>query len=273
MSESAEQKIANLAGHYILCGAGRTGRNIIKRFCEMNTPFVVIEQDSKAIEKLKLLAQIYQQSLIYIEGDGTEDEILEQAGIRSAAGLFAALSDDKDNLFATLTARSLNPNLRIVTRVNDEKNNLEKLERAGANKVVSTDIIGGMRIASEMIRPEVVQFLDQMIRVTDKEKTLRFTELPVSKIKTPALVALFKESQQEDSPARVCIRDIGKYTGLLVVAIKSPDFEKSDKEDIFQIRKRYRFTLRGEVELQESDILVVIGTQDKLDEVTGTIAS
>ena len=138
--------------------------------------------------------------------------------------------------------------------------------KAGADRVVSSNLIGGMRIASEMIRPEVVKFLDQMLRVSEKEKTLRFTELPLDRLKIPALVELLVASQS--GAGRLCIRDIGKYTGLLVVAIKSPEVEDNIPDDVFQMRKRYRFTPRGDVELHPSDILVVIGTQVQLDEVT-----
>ena len=260
-------RIAQLNHHYILCGAGRTGLDIIDRFYELDATFVVVENNTDALHHVLEYARSHQRELLYVQGDATEDETLISAGIERAKGMISALSDDKDNLFATLTARSLNPNLRIVTRVEDEKSNSEKMLKAGADRVVSSNLIGGMRIASEMIRPEVVKFLDQMLRVSEKEKTLRFTELPLHRIKIPALVKLLDASQSGGE--RLCIRDIGKHTGLLVVAIKSPEVEDNAPHDVFQMRKRYRFTPRGDVELHPSDILVVIGTQVQLDEVTG----
>ncbi len=263
-----QTQIDRLTGHYILCGAGRTGANIADLFCDMNTRFVVIDQDMETIQHLIEYARQHHRQLLYVQGDATEDESLLAAGITRARGMIAALSEDKDNLFATLTARSLNPTLRIVTRVNDERNNREKMFKAGADRVISTDAIGGMRIASEMIRPEVVKFLDQMSHVREKEKTLRFTELPVCDIKVPEWMALLQASREQDD-ARVCIKDFGRYTGLLVVAIKSPDEADSPgAEDLYHIKKRYRFTPRGDVEVHFDDILVVIGTQDKLEEAT-----
>jgi Trk K+ transport system NAD-binding subunit len=270
VTETSDTNLAALQGHYVLCGAGRTGLDIIDRFCELGSTFVVVETNDEALESVKDHAAGYGSTLHYVKGDATEDEALLLAGIERAAGLVAALSADKDNLFAILTARSLNPGLRIVTRVNDAQNNREKLEKAGADRVISTDIIGGMRIASELIRPEVVRFLDQMMRVTEKEKTIRFTELSLDKIKVPALAELLEKSRQDGEP-HLQIKDIGKHTGLLVVAIKSPEEEESDHsdaDDLFHLRKRYRFTPRGDAELDPTDILVVIGTQDKLDEVT-----
>lgn len=264
-------EISRLNRHYILCGAGRTGRNIVARFCELNIPLVVIDNNPEAVAKSRKLAERHGNVVYTVVGDATEDDTLEQAGIKQAQGLVAALSEDRDNLFTTLTARSLNPTLRIISRVNDEKNNREKLEKAGATKVVSPDTIGGMRIASEMVRPEVVRFLDQMSQVTQKEKTLRFTQLPLSQITTPELVHLIEMSRRPAATTRLRIQDIGKYTGLLVVAVKSASEQQVDEngsEVLYEIKKRYRFAPRGDLELHPDDILMVIGTQDKLDEVT-----
>ncbi len=267
-------QIAKLKDHYILCGAGRTGIHIIERFFETQTPFVVIEQSVAVIEDVKeSLTETSGRQLLYIIDDATEDETLEQAGIVRAKGLITTLEDDKDNLFVTLTARALNPNVRIVARVNDDKFNKGKLEKAGADKVISTNTIGGLRMASEMIRPEAVDFLDQMVRVSEKKKTLRFVELPLSEIKTPqlrALIAAYKKAGDR-SHCGLRIRDIGQYTSLLVVAIKSREEEHSERQngDFYPLQKRYRFTPRGDEELCIDDILVVIGTQETLDEVLG----
>ncbi|RMF02783.1 MAG: hypothetical protein D6768_07440, partial [Chloroflexi bacterium] len=263
--------IESLSGHTILCGAGRTGRNIIERFCHLQVPFVVIEQDTGAIARAQNnVRKKFNLEFAVVTGDATEDDTLRRAGIERAAGLVAALSDDKDNLFATLTARSLNPKLRIVTRVNDEKNNRSKMEKAGADRVVSTEIIGGMRIASEMIRPEVVKFLDRMGNAAGK--TIRFTELPLANIRTPELAARREAlTQSPHGPEKLLIQDIGRHTGLLVVAVKSSrvDPETAQERDLFHLRKQYRFAPRGDFELHPDDILVVIGTQDTLNQITG----
>lgn len=262
-----------LSGHIILCGAGRTGRNIIERFCRLQVSFVVVEQDAKAASRTQeATLKKFNRELSIVAGDATEDETLHRAGIERAAGLIAALSDDKDNLFTTLTARSLNSTLRIVTRVNDEKSNRGKMEKAGANRVVSTDIIGGMRIASEMIRPEVVKFLDGMGSTAGK--TIRFTELPLTQIQTPALAAQIEALNQTPHHAeKLQIQDIGRHTGLLVVAVKSSMTHAGTTadRDLFHLRKRYRFAPRGDFELHPNDVLVVIGTQNTLDQITGAV--
>ena len=265
------ERINCLKNHYILCGAGRTGYHIAVEFVRRQVPFVVIDHSQTTLENLQKKLGQRGVDLLFVRGDGTEDEVLEQAGIQRARGLITAMGDDKDNLFAVLTSRSLNPNLRIVARVNDERLNRSKLEKAGADKVVSTNIIGGLRTASEMVRPDVVEFLDQMVQATEKDKTLRFTELPLTEIKIPELARLIEASQQDDETAySLRIQDIGRYTGLLVVAVKVPDLDSDDEPDDFlEKRRRYRFTPRGDVILEKDDILVVIGTQDKLDEVRG----
>lgn len=269
-----------LKDHYILCGAGRTGAHIAEEFFYRRLPLVVVEHNPDVIDHLKDSLPDTDGDIFFVEGDATEDEALEEAGIKRAKGLITAMGDDKDNLFVILSARSLNSRILIVTRVDDERLNRSKMEKAGADKVISTNAIAGLRAASEMIRPSIVRFLDQMAHVSDKSKTLRFTELPLSEIKTPELVELIKASQHAGEDAyRLTIKDIGRYTGLLVVAIKSSGYlnsedatEANDEVDEFLERQRsYRFTPRGDVVLQSSDILVVIGTQDKLDEAKGKI--
>lgn len=272
--------IKKLKGHYILCGAGRTGFHIAEEFFYQCTPLVVIEYNAEVLNHLEESLPTPNDYIFFVKGDATEDEALIQAGIRQAEGLITAMGDDKDNLFVILSARSLNANIRIVTRVDDERLNRSKMEKAGANKVISTSTIGGLRAASEMIRPSTVGFLDQMAQVSDKSKTLRFTELPLSEIKMLELVELIKASQLDDENAyKLTIKDIGRYTGLLVVAIKSVhhpngasiEEDDDDFDNFVKRRRRYRFAPRGDVALESNDILVVIGTQDKLDEVTGKV--
>jgi voltage-gated potassium channel len=113
---------------------------------------------------------------VFIEGDATDSNILLKAGVDKAAGLFAVTGDDNQNLVVSLTAKQLNPRLKVVARCNDMRNS-EKMKKAGADAVVSPTAIGGLRMASEMLRPTVVSFLDTMLR--DREKNLRVEELPV----------------------------------------------------------------------------------------------
>src|SRR5207247_2448501 len=109
-------------------------------------------------------------------GDATEDHVLVEANIAKARGVVAALTHDKDNLYVTLSARSLNPTARIVSKVIEEEAGA-KMRKAGATSIVSPTAIGGRRMASEVIRPEVNEFLDQMLR--DKDKNLRLEEVVI----------------------------------------------------------------------------------------------
>ena len=162
--------IGKLRDHIIVCGAGTTGVHVIEELHVTKMPFVVIEFDQ---DRVDWIASHLKGTFLYIVGDATDDEVLIKAGIKQAKGVVTALSSDKDNLFVTITARHLNAEMRIVSRAR-EMSAREKIIRAGADTVVSPNHIGGMRMVSEMIRPEVVQFLDLMLR--SKDRTLRIEE-------------------------------------------------------------------------------------------------
>jgi voltage-gated potassium channel len=155
------RRLQKMKDHYIICGAGDTGSQVIKEL-KLNGEFcVVIELSEKLIEQLKK----QYPDLIFLQKDATEEETLREAKIETAKGLVATLSNDKDNLFLVITARFLNPNLKIVSRAIDLTIE-SKLIRAGANYVISPNYIGGMRIASILLRPHAVTFLDRMLRDT-----------------------------------------------------------------------------------------------------------
>lgn len=196
------KEIAKLKDHIIVCGAGETGIHAVEELLKTRHNFVIIEPDKERVEKLKLLGD-----LNIIEGDASEDEVLSQAGIERAKGVIIALPTDKDNLFVTITARQLNPKIKIVAKGIDPKTDT-KLIKAGANSVVSPNFIGGLRMVSEMIRPAVVNFLDLMLR--DKSRTLRVEEVTITDRSQLAGKTL-------DEAA------ITQQTNLLVMAMKDPD--------------------------------------------------
>ncbi|MDT8316718.1 MAG: potassium channel protein [bacterium] len=167
-----DKMINKMNGHYIVCGVGKIGYHIIRELCETNRQAVVIDMDMRKVENIR---QSF-PNVPAIQGEGIEDDILKEAAIEKAAGIIVATGHDKDNMVITMTARQLNPSLRIVTRCNDQKN-MQKLDRAGADTVVSSNFIGGLRMVSELVRPTVVSFLDIMLR--DKEKNLRIEEVPL----------------------------------------------------------------------------------------------
>lgn len=193
-----EAEINKLKDHIILCGIGEIGRHIVREFLKTQIPFIVIEKDE---ERLKQMGKI--GGFLYIEGDATDDHVLLRARIGEARGLVTALPQDRDNVFVILTARGLNPNLRIVSRVVEEESRV-KLVKAGADDTVSTNFIGGLRMASVMIRPTVVSFLDKMLRAGGDD-------VRVAEAKVPPDSAIVGRSLGEAG--------IYKETGLIVIGI------------------------------------------------------
>lgn len=165
-----EQKIKLAQDHYIICGAERVGLHIINEFSATQRPFVVIEPHQSNIDALLDL----HPDALYLLGDPTDNQLLQQAGINRAAGVFATEDDDNRNLVICLSAFHLNPTIRIVSHAREPKN-INKMKHAGATSVISSEQIGGLRMASEMARPTVVSFLDTMLR--DTHKNLRIEEI------------------------------------------------------------------------------------------------
>jgi voltage-gated potassium channel len=153
-----DRQISRLRDHYIVCGFGRIGKEICKILQEHHRPFVIIEKDAeeiKAIEELQYLPQ---------QGDAADDEVLLNVGIERAKGLVSVVASDADNLYITLTARGLNPQLFIMTRSSGAPGVQTKLKRAGATKVISPYSIGARRMAHLIVRPTVTDFLDLTMR-------------------------------------------------------------------------------------------------------------
>lgn len=167
-----EKIIEKFKNHYIVCGIGGVGFHIVNEMYTTKRQHVIIDNDRSNIDKV---LETFRDE-IFIEGDATDNDALLAAGIREASGLFAVTGDDNQNLVLSLTAKQLNPGIRVVARCHDIKN-MEKMKRAGADAVVSPSSIGGLRMASEMVRSTVVSFLDTMLR--DKEKNLRVEEIAV----------------------------------------------------------------------------------------------
>ncbi|MBM3347902.1 MAG: potassium channel protein, partial [Betaproteobacteria bacterium] len=156
------KSISKLNGHYIVCGIGRVGSNVALELSVTDRPYVVIDTNQAHIDAYR---ERYADAL-YLHGDASEDDILLNAGIGKAAGVFAVTGDDAKNLVITLSATQLNAAARVVARCH-EVNYIEKIRKVGADAIVSPDFTGGMRIASSMIRPQVVNLLDEMRRTED----------------------------------------------------------------------------------------------------------
>lgn len=172
-----DKMMKKLNDHYILCGFGRVGRNVAQELEATNRHYIAID------EKLELLESYAEKKLgmLYLHGDAVDDDILIEANIQHAKGVFAITGDDSRNLMIALTAKQLAPNVRVVVRCNEIRN-VDKMKKAGADSIVSPNFTGGMRIASAMIRPHVVSFLDEMLR---SEHMLRVEEVEVPRGFTP----------------------------------------------------------------------------------------
>src|SRR5262245_26484338 len=158
----------------IICGAGTTGRNIITELFHARAPVVAIDTDEQALLSLREYHRPVRFS--HVVGDATDDEVLTRAGIQDARGIAATLPSDKDNLYVVVAVRQVNPHARIVARVS-QISHVEKLKRVGADSVIAMNHIGGQRIASEMLRPAFVRFLDAMLR--DPGATYRLFEVTI----------------------------------------------------------------------------------------------
>lgn len=216
--------IAKLRGHYIVCGVSATGRYVIDELTKTGRSFIVIDRDP---EKLRPLLE---SGILHLHGDATQEAVLVAANIATATGLFSALHHDADNLLTVVTAKGLHPQLKVVVKAFDEESE-RKLRQVGADGVVMPNFIGGMRMASEMIRPSVVTFLDTMLRV--RESVVRVEEIHFP----PGSVLVGR------TLAAAGLLDVDEVT---VVAL-------CDREG------HYRFNPPRELVLQAEDVLIVMG--------------
>jgi voltage-gated potassium channel len=157
-----EKEIAKLSGHYIVCGIGRVGSNVANELIQTKRPLVVIESDREALNRWLE----HQPHTLNLHDDAASDDALRRAGVMTAAGVFAVTGDDSHNLMVSLSVKLLNPKARVVARLHDIRNT-DKARRVGADEIVSPDFAGGMRIASAMVRPHAVNFMDQMLLSDD----------------------------------------------------------------------------------------------------------
>ena len=198
-----QKRIDALEGHLVVAGCGRTGRYIVEELTAIGREFVMVDKDEDALQRMN---EELGGSLLYVVGDATDDHTLLAARVDRAQGVMAALTEDPDNLFIVMSARALNPKARIVSKV-IEIGNEPKIRRAGADQTISLHRMGGQRMVSELVRPKVTSFLDNMLRVT---KNLRFEE-----------VELRAGSRYVGKTLREI--PIRRETRLLVVALHTPD--------------------------------------------------
>jgi voltage-gated potassium channel len=151
-----QNQVDKLKKHFVLCGCGRIGRHVLNEMRELGQPVVVIESDAEAVEALK------QEGVLALHGSGAEEEMLVRANLAAARGLIVAVGTDAESVFIILTARDLNPDLFILARAIEEKNE-DKLRRAGANRVIAPYRFIGKRMTSFILHPTVVDMLDSVM--------------------------------------------------------------------------------------------------------------
>ncbi len=166
--KKVKNKINRLSNHVIVCGFGRNGMQAAERLEAYKMPFVVIENDEKIIER-------YEDDVLFVNGDANEDEVLIEAGVKDAHYLIVTLPDDAANLFVVLSARQLNQRLFIISRAS-QITSQKKLTLAGANKVIMPDKIGGDHMASLVVNPDLITFMDKLS--TEGEDT-NLEEVPI----------------------------------------------------------------------------------------------
>ncbi|SFC46495.1 voltage-gated potassium channel [Alkalibacterium subtropicum] len=238
--QKMNEQLNELHDHIIVCGAGETGQHIIQSLEKEQVDFVVIEFEEEKLEAVKEF-----DNVIVFQGDATQDEVLEKAGIYRAKGLIAALNSDANNLYTVLTARQLKPDLLIVARAITH-NSHQKLIRAGADKTVSPNEIGGHRMASMLLKPSVIAFLDTITHSGQIDLNLNEVVIkPASRISNKTLMEA----------------NIPEQTDLIIIAIK----EKDEDGIIFNPTKDHLLT--------PGQTLIALGDDDdfkKLKKLAGS---
>ncbi len=237
-SRRRERFMKKLENHVIVCGFGRVGEKICEELSKENVPFVIIDDDPKRIEVAE------QRGYLFVFMDSTETEALEKANIKKARTLIAALGDDADNMFLSITAKELNPNILVVARANNTQN-IPKLKKAGADKVIAPHIIGALSMAHAAVRPAVSDFIELAT-------TGRDLQLLIEEIRVPQGSPVSGKSILE--------LDLRKRTGAIILAvvkksgklIKNPD--PSEK-------------------IEEGDLLIALGGRDEIKRLENLITT
>jgi len=230
-----ERRIAAMSGHVVICGWGRVGRVVADQLAHRRVDFVVVDVDAERVADTEYPTVV---------GDATDDAVLRKAGIERAKALVTVMSNDAADLYVTLSGRSLNPDLFIVgrARVTDSE---EKILRAGADRVINPQAIGGSRIAALLLQPHVAEFLDVVTREAGIEFRLEEVRL--------------------DERCLLCGSTVGSsriraHTGALVLAIRQPDGS-------------FLTNPAPETLLQPGQVLIAIGTEPQLAELTRMVGA
>ena len=234
--------IESLNKHYIVCGFGRTGRHVAHEFAAENIPFIIIDDDLEEVEEIK------QFGYVVIQGDATLDETLLRAKIDQAVCLVTALPSDAENLYTVLSAKTLNPKIRAIARASNEEA-VQKLQRAGADAVISPYITGGRRLAAAALRPQVMDFVDGIL--SGSERSYYLEEFRINSQICPFVGKTLREAS------------LRSQSGALVLAIRRFDGNLIPGPT-------------GDTLIFEGDALICMGTAEQLrllNQILGPINS
>ena len=227
-----KKKIDSFKDHVIVCGYGQNGKEAVQKLIDYRKDFVIIDRNEE------ILHGIEDDQLNYIVGNATEDEVLKTAGIERASTLICALPRDADNLFIVLSARQLKNDLKIISRATEE-NSYKKLKLAGADNVIMPDRIGGSHMASLVVVPDLVEFLDNL-SVSGRHDSINVEQIPFSKVCSDGLEKTIAET------------DIRKKTGCSIIGYKSPSGS-------------YVVNPEPSLKLEKESKLIMIGRPDQIE--------
>jgi voltage-gated potassium channel len=228
-----QKTIDGFSDHIIICGYGRNGKQAATKLLAHNKSFVIIEKSNDVIQKFESLA------LPFVYGNANEDEVLIQAGIKRAKTLITALPDDADNLFIVLSARQINENLQIISRASQETS-YNKLKLAGANNVILPDRIGGDHMASLVVVPDLIEFIDNLSIVGKSD--INIEEIKVEKLYNTNEIRTIKDL------------DLRNKTGCTVIGFKG---ENGD----------YIVNPEAEIKLVPNSKIVVLGRPEQIQKL------
>lgn len=197
--------VKTMKDHVIICGFGRNGKQAAEKLLDYKQSFVVVEKDHEVVDRYQ------NQDYLFIEGNASEDEVLVEAGIERASTLICALPSDADNLFLVLSARQMNPSLKIISRATEETT-YRKLKLAGADNVILPDKIGGDHMASLVVVPDLIEFLDNL-SISGDDDSINVEQVPFDKV------------CQNGEEKAINDLDIRRLTGCSVIGYKTPEGE------------------------------------------------
>lgn len=240
LQRKVERIIKKSDNHVIVCGYGRNGSQACRELKKHGVPFIVIENRDSVINRIR-----EDQVKLFIEGDATNDEVLDRAGVMHAKALVTTLPNDADNTFVVLTARSMNPDLLIISRASGNYSDI-KLKRAGANNIIMPDRLGGIHMAKLVVQPDVVEFIDNML--IQGVSKVSITEIPGDHIQACYLNGTIGELQVRSS------------SGATIIGMKTASGE-------------YVYNPSPEARLTCDDKLFVIGTPEQIDRLKSAVAT